>query len=324
MSTPIIARTRLCLALVCLQRFFTSSHYVFCDMTASVHRSEAIEEEEQEQEQSKSRGFLSNLLDEIFARPINSPLDVIGEPDCFTCAALGQDSDFNAPLYDHCDVVLLNSIFDENFAYSINGQTSILVSELDFMDDPSNVMTQAATEIDTQGGIFSLHFEPIPRTTLPNVMVSSTTSFSAPSFRAIFSGLSSNGTQFFNALSCTLLPSSRIEFAQASCNGSLTSLVNANIIPALTQAQSEDHVALQVFTLTFKRNRYCTSDFLSLVSSNAIPSVSAPGFGLPTGQPINQQTTLTATRVFKKQFPPPPPNPPPNPPPPNVPAPPPR
>ena len=147
MRTPIKKKTRTCwcLALVCLH-CFASSRYVFCEMTASVHRNEASKEEE-EQQISQNRGFLSNLLDALFARPIDSPLHLVGEPDCFTCAALGQDSEFNAPLYDHCDVVLLNSLFDENFAYGINGQTSILVSEFDFMDDPSIVMTQAATEI---------------------------------------------------------------------------------------------------------------------------------------------------------------------------------
>ena len=306
MSMSIKIQTRVCLAFVCL-KLFASSQDVFCEMTASVHRSEA--EQEEHIQSSSSRGFLAGILDNLLNFPDRPNSDGIGTPNCFTCNALGDSRDFNAPLYDHCDVVLLNTLFDENFTFDIYGQSSILVSddETDTDDSSASQSSSASTTIGPERGTISLHFEPTPGITLPSI--STSTHDSAPSFRAIFTGIN-NGTEYVNALSCVLLPSQEPSSAQASCNGYLTSLVDAGIVPDFTQFQS-GLATLQVYTLTFKRNTYCVSDFLSLVGSGVRPGVLAPGFGFPSGQfSVNQQTLVTGIRVFRKFFPPPPPSPP--------------
>ena len=59
-------------------------------------------------------GYFSNFFNGLLSRPENG---AIHDMNCFTCGTLGHRDEFDSPLYNDCDVVLLESLFDEDFKY---------------------------------------------------------------------------------------------------------------------------------------------------------------------------------------------------------------
>ena len=89
-----------------------SINFIVIAETINSHRSEHSVGNAQNE-----RGYFSNFFNWLLSRPDN---DIIHNGNCLTCGSLGHREAFNSPLYDECDVVLLESLFDENFKYGMS------------------------------------------------------------------------------------------------------------------------------------------------------------------------------------------------------------
>ena len=59
-------------------------------------------------------GYFSNFINGLLSRPDNNSIQ---DRNCFRCGILGHRESFDSPLYNDCDVVLLEGLFDEDFKY---------------------------------------------------------------------------------------------------------------------------------------------------------------------------------------------------------------
>ena len=62
-------------------------------------------------------GYFWNFFNGLLSRPENG---VVHDRSCLTCGTLGHRDAFNSPLYNDCDVVLLESLFYEDFKYGMS------------------------------------------------------------------------------------------------------------------------------------------------------------------------------------------------------------
>ena len=227
--------------------------------------------------------------------------------DCISCSKLGHLDVFDVPLYNDCDVVLLESLFDPDFEFEVNGQASVLLTDPN-PTAPDNPLA-FAFEVGTSN--FTLRFEEISKFILPNTEAS--IGHAAPNFLAIFTGsgepvipTGNMMEDFLQPFLCTLLPTGEhAKFARADCVASLDPLTDQGFVPIIT---ADGEAPLQIFTLSLNLNSLCQAEDLNFVGSDVVPGVLADGAAMGlgyavvpfVGDPVNQQALFTATRVFTK------------------------
>ena len=241
---------------------------------------------------------------------------------CFRCSTLGDRRFFSAPLYDDCDVKLLNSLFDEDFAYDIEAQAAFLQSNL---DEPGQGLMAAALEITAVP--FFAKFYPVVTDNEDGI---DTRASSAPQFAAKFFGNSGSspsvdfGIVFEQSFLCTLKPSPERSHAAADCTADLTPLYLQGVLGNFTYGVedvatgdvTEEAIQppLSNFELVFKRDFFCRANDLIFIGTNvetgralATPNVteivSAPSDASPLMMidgpfTLAQATTLKGTRAF--------------------------
>ena len=158
---------------------------------------------------------------------------------CSECFLFGAADIFAAPLYDNCDVFLLESLFDRAFNFEVAGQATILNQTVRINNNGNAVVPVpiTTTSLELSNQAFNLVFEQVNRNDFRG-------SPAAPAFLARFSGISSppntppfNGfgaTGFEVTFLCSLNPSIQKNFADANCVGDLSILQALGVIPELT------------------------------------------------------------------------------------------